>query len=817
MIQQSRLLRLAVLLAGLILGQFVLYGPSLFGSRILLPLDVLTAPGICLPPSETHGIHPENFYLSDLVYLSEPMRRFAHGEFAAGRFPAWADYQFAGAPFLGPRFSPFVLPQYLVASPRIIPWMQLVAACVAGVGMFAFARRVLDCSFSVALTVGWAYPLTAFFIFWQGYYLVWPVYWLPWLLTLIYAALRQPQPWTAPTLAGMTTLILVSGNLDTAGQTLLVGGLFALALLCTRLAPAEAAPFHRSRRLAALATSFVLGLLLAAPYLLPVIEYSRTGSRIQLRAEGHEERPPVGLSALPQIVLPDMYGAQAKARTGFRYARETQIESSAGAYAGVAASLLLAPLAFQDRRRRPLAIFLAATALLGASWCLNLPGLVQLLRLPGLNFMSHNRFVFATGFSLLALAALGLQQLRDQSSRRSLILPALLLGGFLTWCGYRALVLPPALLSLPGLLQSAGPLGWIADADSVAYVQEQFRLHYAVAAALCLTGLTIACLAASRPALKPQLAFAASTLLLIDLLWFSHGRNPQSSPDLYYPPLPALSELQQKAEPASAPGRVIAYKTLPPQLLRQWNLRDVRGYDGVDPARFLELISLAGHQAAAFDYAALQWFTPEVGLSPEGDVLLHPVLNLLGVTHVIFRGSPNPQAKPVLAAEPYWILRNPNALPRAFVPARVEVIPKPQDRLRRLADPAFDPRSVALLEAPTPLDPTAQARGVASLQTDTPTQLSLELHMETPGLVLLTDLWDPGWQARLNGQPVPVLLVNHALRGVVAPPGASRLEFFYRPRSFQVGLQLAAFAAALTLAWLFLPPLLSRTPTPRTP
>jgi uncharacterized membrane protein YfhO len=74
--------------------------------------------------------------------------------------------------------------------------------------------------------------------------------------------------------------------------------------------------------------------------------------------------------------------------------------------------------------------------------------------------------------------------------------------------------------------------------------------------------------------------------------------------------------------------------------------------------------------------------------------------------------------------------------------------------------------------------------------------------METPGLVVLADLWDKGWQATLNGQRVPILRTNHAIRGVVVPAGAGMLEFRYAPASFAWGLWLAGLAAVALLAWL---------------
>jgi len=45
----SKLLKLLVVGAGIVLGQAILYGPSLIGEKILLPLDLLTLPGYYIP------------------------------------------------------------------------------------------------------------------------------------------------------------------------------------------------------------------------------------------------------------------------------------------------------------------------------------------------------------------------------------------------------------------------------------------------------------------------------------------------------------------------------------------------------------------------------------------------------------------------------------------------------------------------------------------------------------------------------------------------------------------------------------------------
>jgi len=40
---------------------------------------------------------------------------------------------------------------------------------------------------------------------------------------------------------------------------------------------------------------------------------------------------------------------------------------------------------------------------------------------------------------------------------------------------------------------------------------------------------------------------------------------------------------------------------------------------------------------------------------------------------------------------------------------------------------------------------------------ENPSEVTLSLAMETPGLLILTDSWDKGWRARLNVKPVPGL------------------------------------------------------------
>ena len=803
----QRVKRFLVLLAGVVLGQVVLYGPSLAGRKILLPLDLLTQPGIYSPGNpDAAKSEAKSPYLIDLVYIGEPSRRFAVSEIHAGRLPMWAPYHFAGAPFVEPKFSLFFALQCCAESPVVLAWTQLLVAAIAGLGAYAFCRRVLALSFLPAAIAAWCYPLTGFFILWQGYPTCLPVCWLPWLLLAVEKTVQRASRFAPLWLSAVTCLVLLSGQLDVGAQVLLVSGVYAL----WRLLGASGKqwfPRQARRTVPALAAGWALGFLLAAPHLLPLLEYTQGSARLADRSAGKEERPPVGLAALPQVVLPKMYGlAESGSFPIFPKGQSSLLESSAAAYTGLFATLFLAPLAWCSRRHRSLNLFWFFLTLLGLSWCLNVPGLIYVLRLPGLNMMSHNRLVFAASFALLALAATGLEVLLrgPRQWQRWFCFPAVLLGAMCLWCVYRTVALPEPIDSqLAQAIIQAGeavPQGhqaaWVHDLQGVQRVQAWFVREYAAAALLCGIGVAAWCLMWWRGSWQPRLVPALGLVLVADLLWFGYGRHPQCDPVLYYPPVPVLEQVAK-----AAPGRVIGCDCLPANLARMCGLRDVRGYDSVDPARLVELEMLAADPRSTVpDYARTQWLIPKMTVTSGGDVQLSPILDMLGVRYLIFRGPPDPRTRPAFQGPDYWVLVNPDAMPRTYVPKRVEFGADNAARLRKLASPEFDPREVAYVEER--VDLPGRCQGKADMVNEIPTRVTVALRMETPGLVVLADLWDQGWQAYLNGRRVPILRANHAIRGVVVPAGSGTLEFRYAPASFAWGLRLAALAGIALLGWL---------------
>jgi hypothetical protein len=117
-----------------------------------------------------------------------------------------------------------------------------------------------------------------------------------------------------------------------------------------------------------------------------------------------------------------------------------------------------------------------------------------------------------------------------------------------------------------------------------------------------------------------------------------------------------------------------------------------------------------------------------------------------------------------------------------------------------------DPHRVAWVEAPAAkLAGLAGAREgsepVRFLEGNDPTRVELEVNLQSPGLVILADVFYPGWRLEIDGRPAEILRANRLMRGAVVAAGSHRLVYTYRPDSLVVGVGLSVVGL---LAWLAL-------------
>jgi Bacterial membrane protein YfhO len=167
-------------------------------------------------------------------------------------------------------------------------------------------------------------------------------------------------------------------------------------------------------------------------------------------------------------------------------------------------------------------------------------------------------------------------------------------------------------------------------------------------------------------------------------------------------------------------------------------------------------------------------------------------MKLVGVKYTLARASTRSDQREVFrGASGIAIYENPDVFPRAWAIHEFVPIKTPNDGRAFINSNVQELRSKALITIDTPRNlscPAAQdSVSVAKYAAE---RVALEATMSCDGMVVLSDTYYPGWDAKVDGKPAQVYEVDLALRGVIVPAGTHRISFVYRPRSFMLGIAL---------------------------
>jgi hypothetical protein len=139
--------------------------------------------------------------------------------------------------------------------------------------------------------------------------------------------------------------------------------------------------------------------------------------------------------------------------------------------------------------------------------------------------------------------------------------------------------------------------------------------------------------------------------------------------------------------------------------------------------------------------------------------------------------------------------------PRAYVVHQVEVIEKDEKVLERLGEPEFDPRRVAILPHRPDLTLPSQVEGESSvvILERHPERMVLKVDMAADGLLVLSEVYYPGWHAYADGEEVPIYRADHVLRAVPLREGHHRVEMVFDPLWPKVGLAVSGVTLLLAV------------------
>jgi hypothetical protein len=539
----------------------ILFGPVLFGGKLLLPLDGLrgATPFQRLAPTRPHG----NFLQGDLIQLVTPSLAVVRAAWAEGRWPLWNARVGAGMPLLADPQAQAFQPLVFLATPLPLARAAGVTAAlrvlVALVFSFLWMRRQ-GLGEPAALAGSLAYGLGGFLLLWVGWPIANPAALLP---LVLYAVARCDEPGRRRDgllLAVAALALLVGGHPETIAYVLIVSLLFLLDRVRRRPRGLRWALFRRA------GTALLVAVAVAAPAWLPFLEYLPKTMRwaaltspntFPSPGEGGREGSGEGLGVralslrwLP-LVAPNAYG---NSRYAYYWGLSNTNEDASG-FVGTAT--LLAALLVIGRRRFPqetLALGIAALCLL-------------LLAVP----LGSRRLLLPFSFCTAYLGACGLERFRlGEIRRRSLLIAALGLGAVLVW-GYLTHPAPgdPRLLEVFRRGWLSWQLRFLALAVLLLLVAVSWQRR---GRSLAVTGVATAIAAEllllhlpANPPMPRRLAFPVPDAL--GFLWGATGGNVRAGPGF----------------------RVAALgPALPPNLASLYDLTDARVYNPMAPQAYVE-------------------------------------------------------------------------------------------------------------------------------------------------------------------------------------------------------------------------------------
>jgi hypothetical protein len=171
---------------------------------------------------------------------------------------------------------------------------------------------------------------------------------------------------------------------------------------------------------------------------------------------------------------------------------------------------------------------------------------------------------------------------------------------------------------------------------------------------------------------------------------------------------------------------------------------------------------------------------------------------LFGLNYLVGRKpTRNDQVEVMKGASGLKVYANPSAGPRVWSVHEVAQIGEGDVPFQWMRTQADLHARAFMTTAPPVLERCGTGDQVRLVRRQ-PNRVEIDAALECRGMVVASEVWAPGWEAAVDGRPVPIHRVYNAMRGVVVEAGSHRIEMRYRPRTVLAGAWCTALGWLLT-------------------
>ena len=761
--------RLPVILGILIsavLASIYLY--PIFSGLIILPLDLLVSNSG--PWHYAGQILLKNPFMLDSIIQMFPWKHLTFSALTSGILPLWNPYQFMGIPFMAAMkplvFYPanilFVLGE--VRAWNMLLWLQLFLSLWF---TYLFVTS-LGQDWAFALFAGIAYAFNSLMVSVlefgsEGHVLLW----LPILLFFAKRCIDSAKPWSVAGITLATACAIFAGQLQYFAYMSLVVGAFILFYGNAR---------HKPRMTTFLPIlGMALGCMIAAVQLVPGMEMFQNSYRGIVGSFATFSQGLLQPYHLIRLLSPDWFGNPTSLDLHSGY-----IEQSG--YFGII-PLFFALYAMVRERKNMYVRFFTIVAIVALLFSMN--GIAQILytlRIPVITSGYGSRIFSMVLFAGAVLSAFGFSAFVNNKSDKYAYRALLYYLGFVAFCFVAGII----------LARSNSPLG---------VHMSNIKIQVAGVGIFILAALGYARFGKRFAFSKIAFLFLVLVLTYGDLFRMGYRFLTFSNTKFLYPELP-ITGFVRKATAADL-GRV--YGITEPEINTELGVAGTDTYNPLFPMRTATVLTALQRQKDS------RTLNNKYELTQNPD--MKPALDFLGVSLIVVPKGVNPATKlwndssyekditRIYESDGSDVYRNNTVLPRFGLYFDVRSNIPDHVALGSLASEGVDFRETVLITEPLS-EAFKEGTGSSGLVAAGLNTMKFHAQSSVPAIFYLSDSYDAGWHASVNGKPTTIYHANYNFRAVAVPAGDSEIIFWYLPTSVIIGGIVSTVGVLGTLGFL---------------